>query len=352
MSQYALTIIGTCPDFKTGMSCHEYLESIRVESSRAERQGWAAMLVYSDHKQFDPWLAANAIFSNTKTVSPLIALQPIYMHPFTAAKLICSMSFLYERPVHLNLISGGFPWDLATFCDFHSHDERYERIVEYAQIIISLLKEKQPYSFSGKYYQIDGLQLPAGLAMEAKCLPMFTISGSSAAGQAAARKLGARAIQNLRPTQVYNETDFASDLHYGTRIGIVARTTSEEAWNVATEHYPDDSAGAEVRQYNIQISDSVWVKELSKPMTLPARHPYWLGPFNNGQAGCPFLVGSVDDVAYEISIYITMGFRTFLVERPLSDEDADQITAAFNLAQRIARDRHGFEGKLGTPPRR
>lgn len=335
MSTLGLTIIGTCPTFRYGMSAIEYLDKIRIAAGRAEKNGWVAMLVYSDHKQLDPWLVANLMLSVTTKISPLVAVQPVYMHPFSVAKMVSSMSLMYDRPVHLNFISGGFPRDLETLCDTCSHDERYDRVVEYGRIIRTLLSEKSPCSFKGKYYQVNGLQMRFGPALPPHCTPIFTTSGSSPAGLAAARRLKARAIQYLRPWKEYSGVPLSPDLEYGTRVGIVARDSAEKAWNAARNRYPENPAGAEIREYSVQISDSVWVRELAKEVHVTEGHPYWLGPYRNNQAACPFLVGAMEEVAFELAGYIEMGLRTFLVEDAESDSDSEQIMTAFKLAEEI-----------------
>lgn len=335
MQPSEIAIIGTCPDLQKDMTSRQYVAAIESAARQAEEKEWSAMLIYSDHKQFDPWLCANVILSATKRISPLIALQPLYMHPFTAAKLIASLSFLYSRTIYLNIITGGFPWDLETFCDSKTHDERYDRAVEYVEIIRRLLTEMKPITYLGTYYQVDGLQLPSGIVVSTDNLPVFTISGSSPAGMLAARRLGARAIQNLRPSTEYNGVSFAGDIQHGTRLGIIARPTNEEAWKVAHSRYPEDNVGREVRQYNITITDSVWVKNLSKPISVPCESCYWLEPFNRGQAGCPFLVGSIGDVARYISEYKKLGFSTFLVDRHADEEDAGYINMVFETIKHI-----------------
>ncbi|HLJ88851.1 MAG TPA: LLM class flavin-dependent oxidoreductase [Candidatus Angelobacter sp.] len=335
MSTLGLTIMGTCPTFQYGIPAAEYLERVRVAAVRAEKNGWTAMLIYSDHRQLDPWLVANLMLSGTTTISPLVAVQPLYMHPFSVAKMVSSMSMIYGRPVHLNFISGGFPRDLETFCDACSHDERYARMVEYGSIIRTLLTQKSPCSFRGKYYGVEGLQLRFGPMLPQHCAPIFTTSGSSPAGLAAARKLRARAIQYLRPAHEYCGIQLSPDLEYGARLGIVTRDSSDKAWDDARKRFPENPAGVEVRQYSISISDSVWVKELGKEVHVPEGHPYWLGPYRNNQAACPFLVGAKEVVALELADYIELGHRTFLIENTESDEDAEQIGNAFKLAEEI-----------------
>ena len=77
MSNLKLTLVGTCPLYENGTTPSEYLNKIQVAGSRAESQGWTALLVYSDHQQIEPWLAANFLQSLTKKISPLVAVQPL-----------------------------------------------------------------------------------------------------------------------------------------------------------------------------------------------------------------------------------------------------------------------------------
>ncbi|NTG39379.1 LLM class flavin-dependent oxidoreductase [Agrobacterium rhizogenes] len=327
-----VTVIGTCPTYTIGLSVDDYVSRIRRACADAERNGWKALLVYSDHAQIDPWVAADCILKNSTSISPLVAIQPLYMHPFSVAKLMCSLSLLYERAIHLNFISGGFPRDLETLCDAYNHDERYGRVIEYGKIISRLLSDGRPLTFRGKYYSVDGLQLPLANSLPSHCASLFTISGSSAAGLEAAKQLGARAIQYLRPFEEYNGEILRKDLQYGTRIGIIARSSSEDAWAAATKLYPANSIGEEVRRYFTRVSDSIWVKKLGKEISLPPGHPYWLGPYKTNQAACPFLVGKREDVARELAGYMKLGLRTFLVEQVESEIDAEEIRIVFDLA--------------------
>lgn len=328
-----ITIIGACPPFDDGMPGQEYMDKIKASAIRSERCGFSAMLVYSDHQQFDPWLAANYLMSFTKRISPLIAVQPLYTHPFTVAKLMTSLSLIYDRPVHLNFISGGFPHDLEAFCDSIGHDQRYERVGEYGEIVRNLLSTRRPLTYHGAHYQVEGLHLKIAARMKPHCSPIFTVSGSSPAGMAVARRLGARAIEYLRPVHHYDGVTRPEGMQYGTRLGIVSRATTEAAWSIARSRYPDDELGREMREYYVRVSDSVWVKELGAEIITPEGHPYWLGPYKNGHATCPFLVGAREDVARELAGYFKMGLRTFIVDDPTTDEDALEIQTVFAMAE-------------------
>jgi alkanesulfonate monooxygenase len=80
----------------------------------------------------------------------------------------------------------------------------------------------------------------------------------------------------------------------------------------------------------------VWVQELGRVKDAAEGHPYWLGPYKNNKAACPFLVGSKHAVATELAGYIRMGLRTFLIENAVDDEDAAYITETLKLAEERA----------------
>lgn len=332
MTTIGLRLIGTCPVADSVRSSAEYSSVIATTARWADEAGWEALLVYADHRQLDPWLLAQIIIQNTRQLRPLIAVQPLYLHPFALANNILTLALLHERQVLLNMVAGGFPRDLEAFCDGTPHDRRYDRVVEYAKIVIHLLARKEPISFSGEFYRVKNLQLRARLP--SALMPDLLMSGSSGAGVGAAAQLNARAIQYLRPASEYSSQMFDPRVRHGTRLGIIVRDTSEEAWQTARRRYPDNPAGAAIRDYASRISDSVWVKELNREISTPEGHPYWLGPYRNAQSSCPFLVGSMSDVARELESYLRIGLRTFLLERPEDVEDSQRISAVFDLASR------------------
>ena len=71
--------------------------------------------------------------------------------------------------------------------------------------------------------------------------PGLVISGSSPAGLAAAHELGATPVKYPKPP---GEEDWAGeDVGFGVRVGIVARESADEAWQVAVERFPETREG-------------------------------------------------------------------------------------------------------------
>jgi len=296
----------------------------------SEEAGCTGMLIYSDNSLVDPWLAAQFVMERTNQLSPLVALQPAYMHPFSAAKMVASLSYLYGRRISLNMIAGGFRNDLLALCDETPHDQRYNRLTEYTLIIKGLFAQQRPFSFSGKYYRVNNLMLRPALAPE--LFPRLLISGSSEAGRDAAQALGAVAVEYPEPGAHYSQS--TPRKNSGIRIGIITGESADDAWQIAHRRFPGDRAGQLKHLVAMRVSDSQWHKQLSRIDTDSDGNSgiYWLWPFKNYNTFCPYLVGSREHVSDELAKYMAAGFRTYILDIPLEESDLHQAAEAFELA--------------------
>ena len=330
-----LRIFTTCPPSALAYSGTS-LKRLEQIVTWSESAGCEGMLVFTDNRQLDPWLVSQAIVGRTRRLSPLVAVQPAYMHPYTVAKLITSMAFLHRRRVHLNMVAGGFKNDLEALDDRTPHDDRYVRLIEYTTVIQKLLSSSEPVSFEGKYYRVHNLKLVPPLPPE--LMPDVFVSGSSESGQEAARQLGAVAIEYPKPAGEYS-AGHKDRQRAGLRIGIIARERDRKAWAMARARFPEDRKGQLTHKLAMKVSDSQWHRQLSKLAERgePGENPYWLVPFQNYKATCPYLVGSYDRVAEELVRYVENGFRTFILDEPASADEIKHTGIAFErVTQRCA----------------
>lgn len=331
-------IFSTCPPGRDA-DMDRYLKQV-IETARwSEQAGCTGMLVYSDNAQLDPWLLAQVVVEHTESLAPLVAVQPVYMHPYTVAKRISSIAALYGRRIYLNLVAGGFLNDLLALNDATPHDRRYDRLVEYTQVIMQLLRG-ETVTFHGEFYRVDGLKLapPCPPAL----LPGLFVSGSSAAGQAAARALDATAIEYPQPAKNGRTT---AEGTAGIRVGIVTRSDAEAAWTEAHRRFPPDRKGQLTHQLAMKVSDSQWHHQLSQLAHTRGKvcDPYWLVPFENYKTMCPYLVGDYREIGAEIAAYIKLGFRVFITDIPADPEDLGHIGCAFNFALEELKCRSAFK---------
>ena len=330
-SDHGLKIFTTCPTTLLAQP-RDCIRSLKEMARASEEAGCEGILVFTDNAQLDPWLVSQIIIEATERISPLVAIQPVYMHPYSVAKMITSLAFLHGRRLYLNMVAGGFKNDLTALNDLTPHDDRYVRLVEYAAIIQSLLQSPDAVSFEGRYFKVSNLKLTPPLP--ANLMPGLLVSGSSEAGMQAARQLGATAIEYPKPPAEYAALPADTPASSGIRIGIIARSQDAEAWTVARMRYPEDRKGQLTHQLAMKVSDSSWHRQLSDlgNSRSGGENPYWLVPFQNYKAICPFLVGSYDRVADEVARYVDAGYRTFILDVPATVEEMPHIGTVFERA--------------------
>jgi len=322
-----LELFSTCPP-PGQLEPRAYLRQVIDVARWSEEHGCRGILVFSDNSQLDPWLVSHVIIQSTRTLCPLVAVQPIYMHPYTVAKTLASTGALFGRRIYLNMVAGGFKNDLTALADTTPHDRRYDRLAEYVHVIRKLLESPAAVTFEGEFYRVDKLKMTPPLAPE--LFPGIFVSGSSDAGLAAARAIGATAIKYPKPAQ--EEPVLSGEGASGIRVGIIARRKEADAWEVAHARFPEDRKGQLTRQLASKVSDSVWHKELSARDQTGEQSPYWLVPFQNYKTMCPYLVGSYDQVAEELARYLQAGHRTVILDNPPDPEELRHTSAAFAAA--------------------
>lgn len=328
MQRANFTIFSTCPQSRDSAS-EEYARDVAEVARWSEAAGCEGMLVYTDNGIADPWLVAQLILQATERLAPLVAVQPAYMHPYSVAKMVTSLAYVHNRRLYLNMLAGGFRGDLLALGDPTPHDERYERTVEYTQIVTHLLAG-ETVSCAGDYYTVDKLSLTPPLPAE--LAPGVLISGSSPAGLQAAHTLGAMPVKY--PKRAHEEPDqHEEEAGAGIRVGIVTRPTAREAWEAARARFPEDRKGQIAHAMAMKASDSHWHRQLSamagEEGEQDEQDPYWLWPFENYATFCPYLVGDYERVAAELARYVELGYGCFILDIPPSEEELHHIGAVF-----------------------
>ena len=327
-----LEVFSTCPQSSDG-DRETYLQRVVDVARWSERAGCKGILVYSDNRLADPWLISHIIIQNTVRLCPLVAVQPVYMHPYAVAKMVASFGHLHGRRIYLNMVAGGFKNDLVALNDTTPHDKRYDRLIEYTLIIRELLAGPAAVSCEGEFYKVKNLRLTPPLRSE--LFPGIFVSGSSDAGLAAAKAIGATAVKY--PKAPGEEVAPDEGVGAGVRVGIIAREDGDEAWRIARERFPEDRRGQLTHQLAMKVSDSVWHGQLSElaEATASGDSPYWLVPFENYKTMCPYLVGSYERVGEELSRYIAVGYRSFILDIPPNEEDLHHTNRAFHRAMTL-----------------
>jgi alkanesulfonate monooxygenase len=329
-SRKPLELFATC--LQSSAVQTDYVRRVADIARWSEQYGCKGILVYTDNSLVDSWLVSQIIIQNTEKLCPLVAVQPVYMHPYSVAKMVASFGYLYGRRIYLNMVAGGFKNDLSTFNDTTPHDKRYARLIEYTTIIKELLAGPAPVTFEGEFYKVDKLKMTPPLSPA--LFPGIFISGSSEAGLAAAKALKATAVKYPKPAKECEAEPPIDGVDSGIRVGIIARKDETEAWEIAEQRFPEDRKGQITHQLAMKVSDSFWHQQLSQTAkhVKTDRSPYWLRPFENYKTFCPYLVGSHDQVAEELARYIALGYKTFILDVPPSQEELRHVDIVFDRA--------------------
>ena len=330
--QGSVEVFSACP-VSVGVSGSSYLSTVWNVARWSERHGCRGILVHVDNRLVDSWLVAQVILQSTRRLSSLVAVQPAYMHPYTVAKMVATLTTLYGRKLFINWVADGFSNDLEALADATPHDERYERLMEYA-LIVRGLTDGETLSFAGEYYEVRSLKLRPEVPVDRR--PEFVVSGSSQAGTAAAQTLEARSVTYAMPPRDDSVLHRRPAVGSGLRVGIIARAEADDAWRTAFSRFPPDRKGALMRHHGRKVWDSHGYEGLCRLAEARAAegNPYWMVPFENYKAMCPYLVGSHDEVAAVVSRYMSAGYGTFILDEPETEADLASAHVVFERAKR------------------
>lgn len=297
------------------------LQIIHEAANLLEANGFTGSLLFYQHTTLDPWIVATSTLQATKEHLPIIALQPNTIPPFTAAKMIHSLVHLFGRKVALNMIPGQSPSELRQVHDTVPAEERFDRLVEYIEILRALLDSNEPLTYEGKYFTYHDLQVFAKVEEDLK--PIIFMPGASTLFQKAAHQSVDVAIQLASPvSQLVKSFDILYDSHVELccRLGIIARPTSQEALEIAKEEVP-------MRFMQIVKKQG----RMAGFYTEEEERIYF--PVEQGKAfRGPLLVGSYDEVASYFRQYKELGIKHVILSCIRSQEDLHHVRQVLDRA--------------------
>lgn len=310
----------------------QYWKNIEQVIEWSDRYAATGILLFEGNDTFvQPWLAAQAAFARTISLSALVAVNPVYMHPFTAAKMVSSFAYLYGRKTYLNLITGTALSHLEALSDDLDKEQRYDRLREYAELVRLLVASQgEPVTYSGRYYETRNLKLEPAVPDELQ--PVFYV-----AGQSEAALKTATAVDAVRMQMLSWPADEAASGATGLHFGIVTRETREEAWEVAHRIFPEDKAGRRVQALSLGNTDSVWKQRMMLAAKLEegAGEGFWLQPFRDFKADCPYFVGSREATAGLLAGAVRNGIRHLILDIPRVEQEFAEVHEACTVAAEL-----------------
>src|ERR1700723_3084450 len=131
---------------------------IRDFAQAAETGGFDKVLVgyFSDGP--DGFLLAAAAAAHTERLGFLVAHRPGFVAPTLAARKFATLDQFSDGRIGVHIITGGHDAEQRRDGDYLSKDERYARTDEYLDIVKLAWTSDQPFSYHGRYYQVEDHQ--------------------------------------------------------------------------------------------------------------------------------------------------------------------------------------------------
>jgi len=226
----------TKPGLSAGEDGSSYIDYLAEIARAAEISGFQGGLIPSFPSTDEPWVISSFLARETKTFRFMIPFQPGFLNPVVAARQTASLQRATGGRALYNIITGGGGPQQLWWGDSVPHDDRYTRTTEFLDIVRGVWRGG-PFSYQGKFYQVEDAGLPDPLSEEE--FPEIYFSGSSDAALASASKHADFYLSWLEPfdalrdkfARVKERTDaLGRKIKTAVRVDILARPTEEEAW--------------------------------------------------------------------------------------------------------------------------
>lgn len=139
-------------------------EYVKEVAQTAEKLGFdmtlVAELFLNDIKGpeadvLDAWSTAAALAAVTEKIEILTAIRPGYHNPAVIAKQAANIDHISNGHFTLNLVSAWWEEEARQYAgQFAAHDDRYDRVEEYMDVLKGLWTE-DTFSYDGKYYHMS-----------------------------------------------------------------------------------------------------------------------------------------------------------------------------------------------------
>ncbi|MGE0601259.1 MAG: LLM class flavin-dependent oxidoreductase [Dehalococcoidia bacterium] len=289
----------------------------------AEDAGFVSVLIPVGDGCEDAWVVGGMVAAQTKALKMLVAVRPGFVAPVVAAKMVSTFDYLMPGRLLVNVVTGGFPAELAADGDFTPHDERYERTAEFMDVMRKYWTERK-FDHQGKFYRVEGCKPMVKCATQ-PYPPLYAGGASEPAEELFAREIDTYLLWGESSAQMSEriarmKTKAAAhgrELRYGVRFHVLSRDTHEEAVAAAEAQLegvtPEQVARA---QSVLTATDSAGE---SRQRAFLGREDLWVEP--NLWAGIGqvrrgigvTVLGSHEEVARKFLAFHDMGMSFFIL---------------------------------------
>jgi alkanesulfonate monooxygenase len=145
-----------------------------------EDAGFDRVLIGYSSSQPDGTQVAAYAAAHTDRLSYLIAHRPGFVAPTLAARTFATLDQFTQGRIAVHIITGGSDAEQRRDGDHLSKDERYDRTDEYLDIVKQAWTSAGPFSYQGRYYQVEDSYADVRSPQEPR-IPLYFGGSSEAA---------------------------------------------------------------------------------------------------------------------------------------------------------------------------
>jgi FMNH2-dependent dimethyl sulfone monooxygenase len=126
----------------------------------ADEAGFAITLIAQRFlgPDLEAWIQSAALAQATRRIHIMTAIHPIFWNPQLTAKMGASLDRVSGGRFDINLVTGWFQEEQVKYGGEPIDEQRYERSVEFIQVIRALWSRER-VTFHGKHYTLDDVPL-------------------------------------------------------------------------------------------------------------------------------------------------------------------------------------------------
>jgi FMNH2-dependent dimethyl sulfone monooxygenase len=288
----------------------------------ADRAGFEAVVPFARWKGYapnrplhragtvmDPFTWAAGIAAATERIGVFATSHAPTMHPIVAAKQAATVDLISGGRFALNVVGGWNRPELEMFgAPLREHDERYDHLAEWLEVLQRLWQETEEFDFHGKFFDVlGGVSMPKPRQSH---IPIMNAGGSPRGMKFAAEHAdlcfvivqstdAAKIREQVEGYKAMARADFGRDVKVWTHTVIVQRDTQAEA-------------DASLRRFSVEYEDTesvdAWMRlqGIEAQTMPPAVAATMRQRFAAGAGGFP-LVGTAETIASRLELLSASG---------------------------------------------
>jgi alkanesulfonate monooxygenase len=295
-------------------------------AQQADAEGVDSLLVGYTATRPEGWMLAAYALAHTNSIRILLAHRPGIMSPVLAARMASTLDVMSGGRIALNIVAGGSAADQMREGDFLDHDQRYERAIEYVDVLRRAWTSPKPFDYDGKYFRAVGAF--QALKPRQQGGPPIYMGGASDAATRFAVESADVYMSWSEPVDMVRErfdalralcNQVARPLpRFSVSMRLIMAATESAAWARAEALLPADTEQRVDRRAHSQ--DMGRNRQLSLARESPVHDErLWMGlaAATGGQGSTGALVGTPDQVETALLRYVAeAGVDTLLLTGP------------------------------------